>query len=633
MASKLLYTALAALLGAAASLAATGGKDAARAKVLLDTDIGDDIDDAFALALLLRSPELELVGITTAWGDTALRARLANRLLKEAGASGIPVVAGVPGTQAGAFTQADWAREGEPAGQTDAVGFLLAQARGFPGEVTLVAIGPLSNVGRAVERDPEGFRKFKRVVLMGGSIRRRYGDLGYSPDRGPEPEYNIKCDVAAAQKLFASGVPVFMMPLDSTQLLLDETKRTLLFSRGSPLSNALAALYFQWARSTRTPTPTLFDAMAVAYAIDPGLCPAEPMRIAVDQEGYTRPQAGASNASVCLDSDPEKFFRFLLPRLLGADGPPAGLFGRLDVGRPVAEQARRGERLAKDDADGNKDGPASGAEGNRDLHPGALRVLVAAAEGDAALRQVFADRHLLLKSPPADAGQDAGFHPGPVAPGQDPLFVRTAGGGGPVGGDLGLGFDPDRRRVADLADARHALAGFERLQLQLFQVHHLTPLAEAAFHKQARQGLLGPVRRREFDVPEIGPRLHDVHRVQEPFRLAVDLRHHAGPGAFDPLALQRPPQGHLLPGHERLLDPQHTAAAADQHGQGELTAQHASGVEPGRLERHAKGHPIALPQPFAAGGVHEAGGRSSSFESTKVRRGPRAAAGRACRMH
>jgi inosine-uridine nucleoside N-ribohydrolase len=289
----------------------------ALSRIIVDTDLGDDIDDAFALALALRSPEIEVIGVTTAWGDTSLRARLANRLQQEAGEGPIPVLAGVPTQSKSNFTQADWAREGKPApAYPDAVQFLLDQAKKAPGEVTLVAIGPLTNIGAAIDRDAEGFRRFKRVVLMGGSIRRGYGDRGYGPDRGPEPEYNIFSDVKAAQKLFASGVPIFMMPLDSTQLLLDEDKRTLLFSTGSRLTNALAALYFQWVRSTRTPTATLFDAMAVAYVADPGLCPVEPFHISVDERGFTRPTAGTSNASACLSSDSEKFFHFLLPRLM-----------------------------------------------------------------------------------------------------------------------------------------------------------------------------------------------------------------------------------------------------------------------------------------------------------------------------
>jgi purine nucleosidase len=291
-------------------------------KIILDTDIGDDIDDAFALALALRSPEIEVIGITTAWGDTTLRAKLANRLVREAGAPSIPVLAGVPTQSKSTFTQSQWASEGAAApAQPDAVEFLLEQAKKASGEVTLVAIGPLTNIGAAIDRDADGFRKFKRVVLMGGSIRRGYGDLGYGPERGPQPEYNIYCDVKAAQKLLGSGVPIFMMPLDSTQLLLDENKRTLLFSTGSPLTNALAALYFQWVRSTRTPTATLFDAMAVAFAARPELCPAEPMHITVDERGMTKPTPGRSNASACLSSDSEEFFHFLLPRLMESTPP------------------------------------------------------------------------------------------------------------------------------------------------------------------------------------------------------------------------------------------------------------------------------------------------------------------------
>jgi inosine-uridine nucleoside N-ribohydrolase len=284
----------------------------AGAKVILDTDIGDDIDDAFALGLALVSPEVQVVGIETAWGDTHLRAALVERLLTETGRSGIPVAEGIGTQSKTAFSQAAWARGGPVnTKHPQAVDWLLQWIRENPGDLTLVAIGPLTNLGAAIDKDATTFRKLKRVVLMGGSIRRRYGDMGYAPDRGPEPEYNIVCDIRAAQKLFTSGVPIFMMPLDSTQLKLDEVKRQIVFGAGMPLTNAVAALYYQWGQ----PTPTLFDVMAVAYAIDPNLCPVQPMHIDVDKDGYTRRSNGPVNASVCLDSDSEKFFRFLIPRL------------------------------------------------------------------------------------------------------------------------------------------------------------------------------------------------------------------------------------------------------------------------------------------------------------------------------
>lgn len=287
---------------------------ATKTKIVLDTDIGDDVDDAFALGLALQSPEIEIVGITTAWGDTALRARMTRRMLAENGRAEIPVAEGIVTQSKAKFSQAEWAEKGPTAAKTDAVEFLLNQIRKHPGEITLVAIGPLTNIGAAIEKDAATFRKVKRVVLMGGSVRRRYDDLGYEPDRGPEPEYNIYSDVAAAQKLFTSGVPIFMMPLDSTQLKLDEVKRDILFGKKTVMTGQLAELSREWGGRT----PTLFDAMAVAYAIDPKLCPVTKLRIEVEKDGLTREVKGEPNAFACLDSDPETFFRFAMPRWMKA---------------------------------------------------------------------------------------------------------------------------------------------------------------------------------------------------------------------------------------------------------------------------------------------------------------------------
>lgn len=298
---------------AQASLSSSGPE-----KVIFDTDIGDDIDDAFALALALSTPKLRVIGVTTAWGDTDLRARLVARFLSETGHSDIPVAAG-PKTHANStFTQAQWAEAWpEPAkGWPDAVDFIREAARRDPGQITLISVSPFSNVAALIDKDPAAFRQLKKVVIMGGSIRRGYGDLGYRPNKGPEPEYNILMDIPGAKKLFASGVPLYVMPLDSTQLKLDEVLRPILFSRGSRMTDALALLYAQWTASTQNPTPTLFDAMAVASAIDPGLCPTQPMNIVVDDKGYTRVGDGKPNANVCLESDSYRFFHFYLPAVM-----------------------------------------------------------------------------------------------------------------------------------------------------------------------------------------------------------------------------------------------------------------------------------------------------------------------------
>ena len=104
-----------------------------------------------------------------------------------------------------------------------------------------------------------------------------------------------------------------MMPLDSTQLKLDEVKRAYLFQAGTPITDALTLLYHEWGQET----PTLFDPMTIAYIVNPKLCPVKPMHITVDDKGFTRPGPDGPNAQVCMDSDPEAFFRFYIPRVSG----------------------------------------------------------------------------------------------------------------------------------------------------------------------------------------------------------------------------------------------------------------------------------------------------------------------------
>ena len=284
--------------------------------VVLDTDIGDDIDDAFALALALQSPELKILGITTAFGDTELRARLVDRYLSAVERKDIPVAAGVPTPHSNVFTQAAYA-EREPARKhADGVKFLLDQIRAHPGQVTLLAIGPLANVGEAIKRDPATFRKLKRVVMMGGSVYRGYdGEKGER--RPPDAEWNIARDPEGAKALLASGVPIFMMPLDSTQIHLEGPQRERIFSHGSALTDQLTLLYHEWMGGTDThsPAPTLFDPVAVTYAIRPELCPTKPLRIEVDDKGFTRPVDGSPNVQVCVESN-EKGFLDLMPERL-----------------------------------------------------------------------------------------------------------------------------------------------------------------------------------------------------------------------------------------------------------------------------------------------------------------------------
>src|SRR3984957_2337610 len=294
--------------------------DARAQLAIIDTDIGDDIDDAFAVALALRSPELHILGITTTYGDTELRARLLDRYLGAIGRGDIPVAAGIATPHNNVFTQAVYAHHAPERKHPNAVAFLLDQIRAYPGQITLIAIGPLFNIQAAIERDPITFRQLSRVVIMGGSIYRGYGNDKSGSPQPPEPEWNIRCDPAGARALLAAGIPVFVMPLDSTQIPLESPAQGAIFSPGSPFTDQLTLLYHQWTGASESRTPTLFDPVAVTYAIRPELCPTTPMRLEIDDKGFTRPVEGAPNARVCIKSDESGFMTLLLNRIT-SDAP------------------------------------------------------------------------------------------------------------------------------------------------------------------------------------------------------------------------------------------------------------------------------------------------------------------------
>jgi purine nucleosidase len=300
--------------------------DSAPESVIIDTDIGGDIDDVYAVGLALQSPELHILGIMTEFVDTTLEARLTSRFLNETGHSAIPVVAGVPKRVSpdSALSQARYA-ERWPAGQAypDAVDFLLQQIRLHPGEITLIAIGPETNIGTAIDRDIVTFRKLKRVVIMGGSVYRGYNPNNtYVINNTPSLEYNIAMDPGASQKLFGSGVPLYVMPTDSTQIKLDELRRGEIFSAGTPMTDAITLLTEEWSHGLQA-TPTLNDAVAVAFVVDPNLCPTVPMNLVVDSQGATKVAQGTANTQVCLHSDSDQFFDFVMPRLLTPTQPKA----------------------------------------------------------------------------------------------------------------------------------------------------------------------------------------------------------------------------------------------------------------------------------------------------------------------
>lgn len=178
-----------------------------RIKIILDTDIGDDIDDAIALCFALGSPEFELLGVTVVYGDVETRARIARKLLKAWGREDVPVAAGYerpfgfnwnPGTAPEECSQRAAVADAEPVGRAPAADQLIAETvRRHPGQVHVLTIGAMTNVAAAICADPSLAEKTASVVSL----------AGYAPPRESVPEWNVRYDPIAAQSIARSGVP------------------------------------------------------------------------------------------------------------------------------------------------------------------------------------------------------------------------------------------------------------------------------------------------------------------------------------------------------------------------------------------------------------------------------------------
>lgn len=284
--------------------------------VLFDTDIGTDIDDVYALAQILHSPELNLLGVTTVSGDAVARARLAAKLLATAGRTDVPVYAGTGTPPQNNQGHCVWAAgfTAPALHESGGVEFLRQQINARPGEITILAVGEMTNVAALLAAEPGIGKKIKTIVLMGGAIRR-----GYAPNSKPEPEWNLRCNIAAAQTVFTSGVPLLVAPLDSTaDLILTPELCVRIFSRGTPLNDALAALDYTWRRTNtwNATAPTLFDSLAVALVAAPGLVPLTSLHVVIEADGLTRVIADRPpNAQVALTSDPAAFLEYVTARL------------------------------------------------------------------------------------------------------------------------------------------------------------------------------------------------------------------------------------------------------------------------------------------------------------------------------
>lgn len=260
--------------------------------IIIDTDIGDDIDDALALTMALNSPELRILGVTTVYGDVQLRAQLAARLLDAAQRRDIPVAAG----------------EGRPLNQEIRPDLNYAQARVLDGcqpyeisslgaveqmrtlldaadaGITIVCIGPLTNLATLLYRYPHVKGRIQEVVLMGGTLTM------------PMAEYNIRMDPEAADIVFRSQLALKVVPFDITRIC--EMERDVIDRMTSdkrPLQALSGALIIHWQQANHNVAPILHDPLAIGCLLSPHLYQFKPYSVSIEladkeSRGYTTGQ-------------------------------------------------------------------------------------------------------------------------------------------------------------------------------------------------------------------------------------------------------------------------------------------------------------------------------------------------------
>ena len=300
----------------------------------MDCDPGQD--DAVAIVLAARSPELELVGITCVAGNVEVEQTAANalKICTLAGIRNVPVVKGMTRPLLGELLTArqvhgesglDGAALPEPERPLHpghAVDFLIETLMASNGDITLIPTAPLTNIAMAMLREPRIIERIRQIVLMGGALG--CGNVT------PSAEFNIYVDPEAAKIVFASGAPIVMVGLDVTEkAVLTRARLAEIHKQGTPVTEAFTGLLTFYLNALDKlgyhDGGAMHDPCAVAAVCDPSLLTTQPMHVDIETTGaLTRGRtvcapAGRSrktpNVRVGVDIDVERFFDLLITRL------------------------------------------------------------------------------------------------------------------------------------------------------------------------------------------------------------------------------------------------------------------------------------------------------------------------------
>jgi len=269
--------------------------------LLLDTDIGTDVDDALALAFALRHPDIELRAVTTVSGDVDRRAQIAAKILRLAGRDDLEVAAGIGGGPIPGGRPAEMGHEGQgllqpgeqlTVSERDAISLLVQQTA--EATVQLATVGALSNLAAALEREPAMADRIERLAVMGGVFAPPLED---GPSFEAADDHNLNVDPTASLRALNAPLPLLYVPLDVTVQTALTRQHLERLRRGDRLCQGLAALIDIWAQLLHRTIPgmdhhqvaTLHDPLTVACLVEPELVTTEQLPVTVAyHEGLAR---------------------------------------------------------------------------------------------------------------------------------------------------------------------------------------------------------------------------------------------------------------------------------------------------------------------------------------------------------
>jgi len=274
------------LAGLCSVLSGYGQSSSKPKPVILASDIGDDIDDTWALGLLLKSPELDLKLALGEYGKSQYRARLLAKFLQTVHHASVPIGIGKDVEPRGEGAQAGWLKDydlGSYAGKIyqDGVQALIDTVMRSPEMVTIISIGPMPNVAAALAREPRIAQR-ARLVGMYGSVRR-----GYDNSKTVSAEWNVKADAKACQKAFTAPWEITITPLDTCGLVtLDGERFQRVRDSKDLIASTIVENYRIWSKTNDAKSDAaehhssvLFDTVAVYLAISQDLCRTERLGI------------------------------------------------------------------------------------------------------------------------------------------------------------------------------------------------------------------------------------------------------------------------------------------------------------------------------------------------------------------